>query len=483
MFKGIIWHTVGKALFLLSSYAIHFFLGKALSPAEYGIIGTIITILDFDYLFLNNGVRQSISKTLAGGMYDKRDVVLKGILFQSILLILIFTVNYFGAPVIANILGDGTLEKYIKYAALIIPFTGIYFAGLGVFNGLQIFTLEAGIVSVYPILKLAVIPLVAFVFSNPIIGTEAGFLFAAIAICAVTLYFLVRKRRLYPSGGQKINFCRYAKNAMSYSLLFSIVSVIMNMDTLVVKAVTGNDALVGYYTGAATFSKVPYYLLAAFYLVVLPIIAENYEKKQIEQARRSVGELMSIILALILPIVAVLCGSSYAVLSSFYKPEYAVAGPALTLLVLGIFCLGMTLVFCMIISAAGKERFTNLLAIFLLLAYAILSIFLTGQFSIIGTALANLICTVTAMFVSCRYAFKIFGKFLERKHYMIILVSAAMYLVTLGLFALLPRVKLPLLAAIYLALYFGGIELLNILGLFHWKKALSIVKKEKKANE
>lgn len=258
MFKGVLWHTIGKILFLLSSYAIHFFLGKALSPAEYGVVGTIITILDFDYLFLNNGVRQSISKALAGGAYDKRDVVKKGIFFQLLMVALVFGINFFGAPAIASLLGDESLAGYIRYAAFIIPFTGIYFAGLGVFNGMQAFSLEAGIISVYPILKLAVIPLVAFVFTDPVVGTEAGFFFAAAAICGVTVWFLIRRRACYQPGGKKINFWKYAKNALSYSLLFSIVSVIMNMDTLIVKAVTSSDTLVGYYTGAVTFSKVPY---------------------------------------------------------------------------------------------------------------------------------------------------------------------------------------------------------------------------------
>ncbi len=468
---------------MLSSYAIHFFLGKALSPAEYGVVGTIITILDFDYLFLNNGVRQSISKALAGGAYDKRDVVKKGIFFQLLMVPLVFGINFFGAPAIASLLGDESLAGYIRYAAFIIPFTGIYFAGLGVFNGMQAFSLEAGIISVYSILKLAVIPLVAFVFADPVVGTEAGFFFAAAAICGVTVWFLIRRRACYQPGGEKINFWKYAKNALSYSLLFSIVSVIMNMDTLIVKAVTSSDTLVGYYTGAVTFSKVPYYLLAAFYLVVLPVIAQHYGKKQLEQARKIIGELLSVILALVLPIVAVLCASSGAVLSSFYTPQYAQAAGALSFLVVGIFFLGMTLVFCMIISAAEKERFTNWLAVILLVAHVVLSLLLMEKLSITGAALANFICTLAAMAVSGWYAIKLFGQFFHRKHYLLIAVCAVLFLAVLGLFSLLPRLSLPVLALVYLALYLAALGAMKIFGLFDLRNAISIVKKEKKADE
>ena len=192
---------------------------------------------------------------------------------------------------------------------------------------------------------------------------------------------------------------------------------------------------------------------------------------------------MSVIFALILPIVSVLCGSGGAVLSSFYRPEYAAAGPALALLVLGIFCLGMTLVFCMIISAAGRERFTSWLALCLLAFYAGLSFFLTRRFSITGTALANLLCTAAAMLASGIYAGRLFGRFLTGRHALLIALCAALCLCAFGLFALLPRLSLPALLAIYLALYLAALALMRLLKLVDFKKALSMVKKEKKTDE
>lgn len=109
---------------MLSSYAIHFFLGKALSPAEYGVVGTIITILDFDYLFLNNGVRQSISKALAGGAYDKRDVVKKGIFFQLLMVALVFGINFLAHRPSPPCLGMRALRAIFGMRRLSFPLQG-----------------------------------------------------------------------------------------------------------------------------------------------------------------------------------------------------------------------------------------------------------------------------------------------------------------------------------------------------------------------
>lgn len=453
MFKGIFLHGISKVLLVLSSYAIHFFLGKALSPAEYGIVGTLVTLLDFDYLFLDNGVRQALSRGISRDCYDKKDLVTKGMLFQGVMIAIVFAINFLGAPAIAKILNDESLTQYIRYAAFILPFTGFYIVALGVFNGFRMFGTEAGIVSLYPLLKLAVIPFVAFVFADPILGTEAGFFLAGLVVCIVAVALLVRNRALYRSGGKKIGIGEYVKSAVSYSLLFSIGSIIVNMDTLFVKAITADNTVVGYYTGASTFSKVPYHLLTAVFLVILPIVSRYRAQGEQEKAKNTIRDVISVILALVFPVVSILCGSGGAALSSFYQPEYAVAGPTLSLLALGIFCLGMMMVFSMIISSSGGEKFTASMAIGLAVIYFGLSIVLTKSLSIVGMAASTLICSAIAMTISGAVVIRIFGNVFRKKHLYLLLINVALYGITRGLFAFLPRVNLLYLGLIYLGLY------------------------------
>ena len=74
MYIGIILHTLAKCAFIAGSYIIHFFLGKYLPATEYGIVGTIITIINFEYLLLNNGVRQAISNAISQEKYDNKNI-------------------------------------------------------------------------------------------------------------------------------------------------------------------------------------------------------------------------------------------------------------------------------------------------------------------------------------------------------------------------------------------------------------------------
>ena len=60
MYIGIILHLLSKISFVIGSYTMHFFLGRFLPEAEYGIVGTIITIMNFEYIFFTDGVRQGM---------------------------------------------------------------------------------------------------------------------------------------------------------------------------------------------------------------------------------------------------------------------------------------------------------------------------------------------------------------------------------------------------------------------------------------
>ena len=410
-------------------------------------------------------------------------MIRKGLFFQSVMIVLVFVVNFFGASGIAHILNDAELTKYVRYTAFIIPFTGLYIVALGVFNGFRMFQVEAGIVSVYPLLKLSVIPLVAFVFADPILGTEAGFFLAALVVCMVAMVLLWRHRRLYQGGGEKIGLKAYAKSTLSYSLLFSVGSIIVNMDTLFVKAITADNQLVGFYTGASTFSKVPYHLMTAFFLVVLPVVSRYRAQGEHKKAASAIRAVISVVLALVLPIVAILCGSSSAVLQSFYRLEYAVAGPTLSLLALGVFCLGLLMIFCMIVSATGRERFTALLAIGLAVLYFGLAIFLTKAYSIIGMAGATLISSVAALFIVAGMVVRLFGNVFEKKHLYLLLVNLVLFGATRALFAILPKMGLAMLALIYLVLYGLCLLILVFCKLLEIEQIKGIVHRKKTSPE
>lgn len=187
MYTGIILHILNKAAFVIGSYAMHFFLGRYLSEAQYGMVGTIITIINFEYIFFTDGVRQGMSRSISSLRYDEKHLIRVGLGFQLALIAVFFAGTCFGAPLIAGMLGDMDMIPYIRGVALLLPFTGIYSLALGILNGHKDFKAEAGIGMIYPVLKLSVIPFVMFVFQDAVFGMEAGFLFAGVLIMVISV--------------------------------------------------------------------------------------------------------------------------------------------------------------------------------------------------------------------------------------------------------------------------------------------------------
>lgn len=434
MYIGIILHVLNKMMFVIGSYSMHFFLGRYLSEQEYGVVGTIITIINFEYIFFTDGVRQGMSKAISVLRYDERHLIKTGVAVQLVMIGIFFTGTYLGAPMIAGLLGDSSLIPYIRGVAWLLPFTGIYSLMLGILNGHKIFVAEAGIGMIYPILKLSVIPFVLFVFEDAIIGTETGFLFAGILTMLLSVMAVKRSAPYFLRAEERIERKEYMKITCSYLLLFCVSTIMMNLDTLILKSVSGNNELVGYYTGVATFAKVPYFLLTAFYTVALPLITRNYVAGELEQAKTAIADLLSVILCLVVPVTSVVSAASGHILTLFYRPTYIAGQNALSFLVFAIFCLGMTLVFTMILSAADKKRFIVWLSVGLLVCESALCPAMTRWFSLTGTAVATCVTAALGMLLSGFYTGKVFGNFWQKKHTLLLLMNIAAYALYLFFF-------------------------------------------------
>ena len=434
MYLGIILHLLSKISFVIGSYAIHFFLGRYLPEAEYGIVGTILTIMNFEYIFFTDGVRQGMAKTISMERYEEKALIRTGLLFQTGIVLLFFGSTYLGAPVIAGMLGDAGLIPYIRNIAFLLPFTGLYSLMLGILNGHKAFKAEAGISIVYPVLKLSVIPAVMFLFSDAVFGTQMVFLFAAVTISLISVFGVWKLGPALHRSEERMSGMEYAKTAASYLLLFGASTFMMNLDTLVLKRVSGDNEIVGYYTGVANFAKIPYYLLTAFYTVVLPIITGHYMQGKINEAREKIADVLGLALGFILPIIVIVSAASGHILALFYKPSYRRGENALTLLVFAIAFLGMMLIFSMILSAADRKALIAVISVGMLLLQALLCVILTKQYSLTGTAAATLIATAVGMFISAAAVFRIFGMFWQKKHTLLFGINAAAYVVMLFAF-------------------------------------------------
>ena len=291
MRRGLIYSLSSNVIFFVSGYVLHFFLGNTMSAINYGVVGTIITVLDFEYMFLSNGARQSLSKEISMKRYSTLSVIAKTIAFQLIVIAFFFVINFFGAPIFGYVLNDSSLDFYFRVAAFLVPANGFFVILLGINDGLRQFGISALLGVIYPIAKLSAVPLVVFPFRDkPVVGVEIGFLLALLVSIVIGIIMLVAtKGRIKTKSAGPIAFSTVAKNTLSFSFFFIVVSLVLSVDTLVVKSVVRPARMAGYYTGAVNFGKIAYYLMSAFVTVILPVVShlvgEGKKDKAVTKAR------------------------------------------------------------------------------------------------------------------------------------------------------------------------------------------------------
>lgn len=415
LYKGLIFQTLNSLIFVLCSYIIHYFLGKNMTPAEYGTWGIILVILDFEYLFVNNGVRQAVAREVAYKRYDTIDIIKKSVMLQMILVSGLSVLTVSLARYLSILFHDSIIEIYITIVIIILPFTGLYVITQGAHNGLFLLVQESIIGIIYSVLKLSIIPLSFCTSFSMVVNAEIGYIFAAAGGMFIGIISLYQKRQNMIKSDSKVHFKKFTKSALNYSLFFVIVSVALSIDTLILKIFTEKSELIGFYTGAVNFGKISYYILTAFFLVVLPIIAELYEKKELIRLKETVYTVITLINVFVLPIPIFLMASGKQLLSLFYENEYAVASSALLFLSMSDFFMGMIVVFHMIAEAMEKKKFSAIFSVCMILVDIILVCLLTRQMGMTGTALASCLCTFAFLTISYLYVSNLTGIVMNRR--------------------------------------------------------------------
>lgn len=466
MRRGLIFSLSSNVVFFLSGYILHFFLGNSMSAASYGIVGTIITVLDFEYMFLSNGARQSLAKEISMRRFDIVDVVKKTIAFQLIIIAFFFAVNFFGAPIFGIVLNDASLDFYFRIAAFLIPANGLFVILLGINDGLQQFGISALLGTLYPVAKLSVIPLILFVFKkDPVVGLEAGFLLALLVsiVLGCILLILGHRKITNQRSSEKIRFSEVASHTLSFSFFFIVVSLVLSVDTLVVKAVVEPASMAGYYTGAVNFGKLSYYLMSAFVTVILPVVSNLVGQGKLDQALIKAREIVVIAFDFILPIAVIISASSGSLLESFYGADFHVGASALMFLALSNFCMGMTVMLNMILTSHKNTHFSDALSIGSLLVVVPVFIVAAKFFGITGIAGASLLCTFTLWALSWMKVRHDIGEVMSTRAWILLTGAAVLWIVVKLGFTLGTVTNLFVLSGIYVGLYAVYVGLLVIL--------------------
>jgi len=443
---------LASAVFLGSSYVIHFWLGRYVGAEAYGTYGVILALMSNTTLLLTTGFPHAVSKYVAEDS-DKLGGILRASTRLQLVICLVIFALYCGlAGRIANLLGDPGLTFYIRISALVIPFyafSAIYADGY--LNGLREFGKQAIAVVGSSFAKVAMV-FALVLLGLGVKGAILGYLFAAL------VGLLLGWRLLGPVGRNGTNFDwkELARFGVPATLFAAMIYLVMNVDLYAVKAITVEDVdtQTGLYTAAATIAKVPYFIFGGLAAALLPSISRATADGDFGLTASYVNHSVRFMLLVLLPAVLIMSATSSELLSLVYGDEYTEAARPLSILVFGLALLTVFLVLSHMVMGSGRPGVVFVIASSLVAMDIALNVVLVPRHGLVGAAWATTLTGVIGTIAAAGYVLARFRALVGvRSVVKIGLASAAVYAVALRVS--LSASFLPLVYVALFAVYFG----------------------------
>ncbi|MFC1590874.1 oligosaccharide flippase family protein, partial [Candidatus Omnitrophota bacterium] len=350
--RGTLYLIAAQVIFSACNYAIHFWLGRRLTPDIYGICGVVLSFLVVLSMPLQSGALKAVSKYTAENEKLAGQIKNTGIRFQVILALLIFAVFFPAADLIAKLLRDPGLTPYLRLVALFVPIYGIAAVYVGVLNGIRSFKEQAKTSVVYSVSRIAAV-FIFIALGYKIYGLlGAYFLGAAISLFTARYYCNLK---VSPAEGD-FRLGRISSFAVPIILFTSALTLMVNLDLFFVKALLKDAAQTGFYTSASVLAKIPYIALSAFSVTLFPSIARSAAsgKENIDLTRKYIRQSLRYISILLIPISLLVSATSGQIVSLIYTDRYLAACQPLSILIFGLTGLSVFIILTTIISASGR---------------------------------------------------------------------------------------------------------------------------------
>lgn len=387
MGKGILYNLIARLFFIIGSYILHIELARRLGTHYYGIFGVVLSILMICYIFLNNGIRQTVSRLAAIYPESGIHILSKGLKYQIIVGFIISLFLIILNPHLAHFFNDSELKWPLYIAASIVISQGIFFLIAGVLNGLHRFLSESIVLSTYAIGR-SFIPILIVYLGFKINGAIAGLLIASI-VSILTGAFLCR------NCGQKsidLNKRQLFNIAWPTMFTFGFISLITNIDLLAIKHFIGNDKnIAGFYAAAAAMSKPVYSFLFAFGSVGMPVLARRFDKGENEVVRKTIQNIFSYSFCLVSPGIIILRAVGGQLIVILFRIEYLPAVKPFAVLIIGFFFLGLATIFAHCMIAVKQENKMVLIATIMAIFCLALNIILVPRYQMMGAAISTAI--------------------------------------------------------------------------------------------
>ena len=356
----------------------------------YGEFALAMVVLNIAVLLPKFGLDGALVK-IVGELVAKGEsvwpTVKRAMFFSGTLALVVSTLLYFLAPMVAGLLNKPAMTTHLRTISLaVLPVTiiGIVAANM---RGFRRTSASTAIPILAKIVMLAALLLFGFVVSVDVVSLQV--VSFALAGMAVLIWFI---RDLEIKAGVPVDYRHMLTLAFPMMLTSSFTLIINWVDVLMIGSMMREED-VGLYSVAFRLASITSIGLISINTIAGPKFVQFYTKQDMPNFKRTAQQSTKLILLVSVPILGVMLLFPATILG-FFGPEFVDAKMALILLVVGRFASAFCGSVGLVLQMTGGERVVMWVIIGTALLNIMLNLLFIPRWGIEGGAAASMLSVI-----------------------------------------------------------------------------------------
>ena len=270
--RGTVFLLLGQISTIVGGMIVHVIGGRTLSPKHYSQFVLAFSIIVVLQLLLTAGFPKTFSFLASRFPQSAWYLTKRGCLVVFGVSVVVWSIY----AVVCLWLGDFTMDdnrQVLILAALVLPPISLFFSGLGIINGLQLFALESFLTSFYYLFRTIVISLM-FIITTSVMWGLIGNIFAAIISC-ILLILLIYPRLRHHNAKPIFHLHDSIKGFAFPSTVSGILmAILMSLDIWLVNGFIKNADTQAIFSCAYTISRLFFYGSFAISSAIFPPLVQ-----------------------------------------------------------------------------------------------------------------------------------------------------------------------------------------------------------------
>jgi O-antigen/teichoic acid export membrane protein len=383
LFDGTIRVFLAEALILPTGILTAAFLTRRLGPDDYGLF-TIAAIM---VVWIQTSITAFFSRPtfkLVAEAKDWKPLAATLVRLHLIASVAAACLLWLLSGPLGSLLQEPTLVTYLRLFAFDIPIFSLAHAHRNILIGIGAFRQRAWSSAGRWIARLLLI-VVLVELGLSVHGAILGSIGASLIELAIVRFY-IRPPLL---SGIRIHLQGFWDYAWPLFLFSISVALFSKLDLLMLKMLGGTAGEAGIYGAAQNLSIIPGIFAVSFSPLLLSTLSRLISGDDVASAKVIASDAMRLA-TMLLPFAAMTAGMAHEIVYLIFGPLFLQAAPLLSVLIFGALAMVMISVATVILTAAGKPKWTLAVAVPLLPLAVLGHVLLIPRFGSIGAA------TVTA---------------------------------------------------------------------------------------